>query len=65
MKNEIGAKEKVDQIKKNMIILGSLNQVIVSEQFNDDLMKKIKPALDEAGIEIPYPHRVITSKNIA
>jgi small conductance mechanosensitive channel len=30
-----------------------------------DLMKKIKPALDEAGIEIPYPHRVITSKNIA
>jgi small-conductance mechanosensitive channel len=28
-------------------------------------MKKIKPALDEAGIEIPYPHRVITSKNIA
>ena len=29
-----------------------------------DLMKKIKPALDEAGIEIPYPHRVITSKNI-
>ena len=42
LKNEIGAKEKVDQIKKNMIILGSLNQVIVSEQFNDDLMKKIK-----------------------
>ena len=30
-----------------------------------DSMQKIKPALDEAGIEIPYPHRVITSKNIA
>ena len=24
-----------------------------------DLMKKLKPALDNAGIEIPYPHRVI------
>jgi len=29
-----------------------------------DLMRKLKPALDEAGIEIPYPHRVINSKNI-
>ena len=28
-----------------------------------DLMRKLKPALDEAGIEIPYPHRVISSKN--
>jgi len=26
-----------------------------------DLMKKLKPALDEAGIQIPYPHRVISS----
>ncbi len=26
-----------------------------------DLMKKLKPALDEAGIEIPYPHRVINT----
>ena len=26
-----------------------------------DLMRKLKPALDEAGIQIPYPHRVITS----
>ena len=26
-----------------------------------DLMRKLKPALDEAGIEIPYPHRVINS----
>ena len=29
-----------------------------------DLMRKLKPALDEAGIEIPYPHRVINSKNL-
>ncbi len=28
-----------------------------------DLMKQLKPALDKAGIEIPYPHRVITSKS--
>lgn len=42
LKNEIGAKEKVDQIKKNMIILGSLNQVTVSKKFNDDLKMKIK-----------------------
>ena len=28
-----------------------------------DLMKRLKPALDKAGIEIPYPHRVITSKS--
>ena len=42
LKNEIGAKEKVDQIRKNMVILGSLNQVTVSDQFNDNLMKKIK-----------------------
>ncbi len=27
-----------------------------------DLMKKIKPALDDAGIEIPYPQRVIHTK---
>jgi small-conductance mechanosensitive channel len=26
-------------------------------------MKQLKPALDKAGIEIPYPHRVITSKS--
>jgi small-conductance mechanosensitive channel len=26
-------------------------------------MKRLKPALDKAGIEIPYPHRVITSKS--
>jgi small conductance mechanosensitive channel len=26
-----------------------------------DLMRKLKPTLDEAGIQIPYPHRVITS----
>ena len=26
-----------------------------------DLMRKLKPALDEAGIQIPYPHRVIAS----
>ena len=26
-----------------------------------DLMRKLKPALDEAGIKIPYPHRVIAS----
>ena len=42
LKNEIGAKEKVDQIRKNMVILGSLNPVTVSDQFNDNLMKKIK-----------------------
>jgi small conductance mechanosensitive channel len=30
-----------------------------------DLMRKLKPALDEAGIEIPYPHRVISTKNSA
>ena len=42
LKNEIGAKEKVDQIKQNMIILGSLNQVTVRKQFNHDLMTKIK-----------------------
>ena len=24
-------------------------------------MRKLKPALDKAGIEIPYPHRVINS----
>jgi small-conductance mechanosensitive channel len=24
-------------------------------------MRKLKPALDEAGIQIPYPHRVIAS----
>ena len=29
-----------------------------------DLMRKLKPALDEAGIEIPYPHRVINSISI-
>ena len=28
-----------------------------------DLMKRLKPALDKADIEIPYPHRVITSKS--
>ena len=28
-----------------------------------DLMKKIKPALDNAGIEIPFPQRVIHTKN--
>ena len=27
-----------------------------------DLMKKIKPALDQAGIEIPFPQRVIHTK---
>ena len=27
-----------------------------------DLMKKIKPALDNAGIEIPFPQRVIHTK---
>ena len=42
LKNEIGAKDKVDQIKQNMVILGSLNQVNVNKRFNDDLMKKIK-----------------------
>jgi hypothetical protein len=42
LKNEIGAKEKVNQIKRNMVILGSLNQVNVNKRFNDDLMKKIK-----------------------
>ena len=26
-----------------------------------DLMRTLKPALDEAGIQIPYPHRVIAS----
>jgi len=26
-----------------------------------DLMRKLKPALDEASIQIPYPHRVISS----
>ena len=26
-----------------------------------DLMRKLKPSLDEAGIEIPYPHRVINN----
>ena len=26
-----------------------------------DLMRKLKPSLDEAGIEIPYPHRVINT----
>ncbi|MDB2478493.1 mechanosensitive ion channel family protein [Alphaproteobacteria bacterium] len=26
-----------------------------------DLMRKLKPTLDEAGIQIPYPHRVIAS----
>ena len=26
---------------------------------------QIKPALDEAGIEIPYPHRVINSKEFS
>ena len=30
-----------------------------------DLMRKLKPALDEAGIGIPYPHRVISTKNNA
>ncbi len=30
-----------------------------------DLMKKLKPALDKAGIEIPFPHRVIQTKNIS
>ena len=29
-----------------------------------DLMKQLKPALDKAGIEIPYPHRVITQKSV-
>lgn len=28
-----------------------------------DLMKNLKPALDKAGIEIPYPHRVIKSES--
>ena len=28
-----------------------------------DLMKKLKPALDNAGIEIPYPHRMINIKS--
>tara|TARA_B100000131_G_scaffold171646_1_gene165819 strand:+ start:437 stop:1282 length:846 start_codon:yes stop_codon:yes gene_type:complete len=28
-----------------------------------DLMKKLKPALDKAGIEIPYPQRVIHTKS--
>ena len=42
LKSEIGAKEKVDQIKKNMDTLGSLNRVAVSDQFNDTLMIKIK-----------------------
>ena len=27
-----------------------------------DLMKNLKPALDNAGIEIPYPHRVIKTE---
>ena len=27
-----------------------------------DLMKKLKPALDEAKIEIPFPHRVVHNK---
>ena len=29
-----------------------------------DLMRKLKPSLDEAGIEIPYPHRVINTNPI-
>lgn len=52
LKNEIGAKEKVDQIKKNMVILGSLNQVTVSDKFNDNLMTKIKT--DSLKNKYPY-----------
>jgi len=52
LKNEIGAKEKVDQIKKNMVILGSLNQVTVSNQFNDNLMTKIKT--DSSKSKYPF-----------
>jgi hypothetical protein len=42
MNNEIGAKDKVEKAKQNIIILGSLNQVPVSEKFNEMLMKKIR-----------------------
>ena len=52
LKNEIGAKEKVDQIKKNMDTLGSLNQVTVSDQFNDNLMTKIKT--DSSKSKYPF-----------
>ena len=55
LKTEIGAKEKVDQIKKNMVILGSLNQVTVSDQFNDNLMEKIKK--DSLKGKYPFPSR--------
>lgn len=55
LKNEIGAKEKVDQIRKNMVILGSLNRVTVSDQFNDNLMKKIKT--DSSKGKYPLPSR--------
>ena len=52
LKNEIGAKEKVDQIKKNMDTLGSLNRVAVSDQFNDNLMTKIKT--DSSKSKYPF-----------
>jgi len=55
LKNEIGAREKVDQIRKNMVILGSLNQVTVSDQFNDNLMKKIKT--DASKVKYPFYSR--------
>ena len=55
LKNEIGAKEKVDQIKKNMDTLGSLNQVTVSDQFNDNLMTKIKT--DSSKSKYPFSSR--------
>ena len=55
LKNEIGAKEKVDQIKKNMDTLGSLNQVTVSDKFNDNLMTKIK--IDSSKTKYPFSSR--------
>ena len=48
----------------NHIICNPYNNLLSTNDWYNlytDLMRKLKPSLDEAGIEIPYPHRVINT----
>ena len=42
MNNEIGEKDKVEEAKRNIILLGSLDQFPVNAEFNERLKKKKK-----------------------
>ena len=52
--------EKIEKVKDWIEKFG-INRAGI--EIITDLMKEIKPALDEAGIEIPFPQRVIHKKN--